>query len=102
LLDLALGGAGRAATQRSIGAIRHRDQVVDAERLSTTVAVKLVAAGAEHFAAFGISARADFEDWVARAIFVVLDRKALEKRVAGWAGGGGELLSHEIMLSMIA
>jgi hypothetical protein len=72
--------------------------VVAAECLATSVAVELVAARAQHLAAGGIRTRADFEECVA-AIFVVLDRKALEKRVAGWAGGGGELLSHEFIIA---
>jgi deoxyribose-phosphate aldolase len=79
--------------ERRVRVVGYRDQVVAAECLAASVAVELVAARAEHLAAGGIRTRADFEECVA-AIFVVLDRKALEKRVAGWAGGGGELLYH--------
>jgi len=42
--------------------------------------MELIAAGAEHLAAFGVCARADFEECVA-AIFVVFDRKALENPI---------------------
>jgi hypothetical protein len=55
--------------------------------------VELIAAGAEHLAAHGVGTRADFEESVA-AVLVILDWKALEKRVAAGAGGGSELLSH--------
>jgi len=67
--------------------------VVGAECLAATVAVELIAAGAEHLAAGGVGTRADFEESVA-AVFVVFDRKALEKRVAGGAGSGSKSLSH--------
>jgi len=83
--------------QRSIGAVRHGDQVVGAECLATSVAMELIAAGAEHLAAGGVRTRADFEKCVA-AVFVVFDRKALEERVAGGTGGGGELVFHVTML----
>jgi hypothetical protein len=63
--------------QRSMGAIRHGDQVIDTECLAASVAVELVAAGAEHLAACGIRTRADFEEGIA-AVFVVFDWKALE------------------------
>jgi hypothetical protein len=56
--------------------------------------MELVAAGAQHFATGGVSARADFEEGVA-AVFVVLDRKTLEKCVAGGARGRSELLFHK-------
>ena len=69
-----------------------------AERLATPVAMELVTAGAKHLAASGIRAKADFEECVA-AIFVVLDRKALEQRVASGAGGGSELRSHESIIA---
>jgi hypothetical protein len=96
--DLAFGGADPAAVQRSIGAVRHQDQMVGAESLAASVAVKLVAAGAQHLAAGGIHARADFEERVS-TVFVVLNRKALENRVARGAGGGSELRFHiSIML----
>ena len=55
--------------------------------------MEVVAAGAEHFVANGVRTWADFEKGVA-AIFVVFDRKALENRAAGGAGGGGESVSH--------
>jgi hypothetical protein len=47
--------------------------MVRAELLAAPVAVKLTAAGAKHFAAAGIGARADFQDGIA-ALFVILDR----------------------------
>jgi hypothetical protein len=84
--------------QRPFRAIRDGDQVVDAESLAASVAVKLIAAGAEHLATFGVCARPNFKDNASQAIFVVLDRKALEERVAGEAGGGSELHSHVSML----
>ena len=79
--------------QRSIGSIWDRDQVIGAERLAASVAVKLIAAGAQHLAACGIGTGADFEEGVA-AVLVVLDRKALEERVASGAGSGGESMFH--------
>jgi hypothetical protein len=75
--------------QRSASTIWHGDQVVGAERLAASIAVELVAAGAEHLAADGARARTHFEEGIA-AIFVVLDQKAFEKRVASGAGGGSE------------
>ena len=71
--------------------------MVGAERLAASVAVELIAARAEHLAACGIRTGADFEEGVA-AVFVVLDWKALEQGVAGGAGGGGELLSHGLIM----
>jgi hypothetical protein len=62
--------------------------------------MELVAAGAKHLAAIGIRARADFEECVA-AVFVVLDRKALEKRVASGTGGGSELRCHESIIAIL-
>jgi len=73
--------------------------VVRAEPLATAVAVELIAAGAEHLAAFGISARADFEDCVAAIFFVVLDRKTFEKRVAGGAGSRGKSRFHDNIIA---
>jgi len=84
--------------QRSLGAIGHGDQVVDAERLATSVAMELIAAGAEELAAGGVRTRADFEEGVA-PVFVVLDRKALEKRLAGGAVSGGELVFDEAIVA---
>ena len=55
--------------------------MIGAEKLATSVAVELVATGAEHLAACGIGTRANFEEGIA-AVFVVFDREALEKRVA--------------------
>jgi hypothetical protein len=79
--------------QRSIDAIRHGDQVIGTERLTASVTVELVATGTEHFAACGIRTRADFEQCVA-AVFVVIDREALEQGIAGGAGSRGEFRSH--------
>jgi hypothetical protein len=50
--------------------------------------VKLIATRAEHLAACGVGAGADFEECVA-AVFVIFDRKALEQSVASGAGGRG-------------
>ena len=72
--------------------------MVGAEGLAASIAMKLVAAGAKHLAAGGVRARADFEECVT-AVFVVLDRKALEKRVAGGAGSGSELRSHVFIIA---
>jgi hypothetical protein len=55
--------------------------MVGAECLATSIAVKLVAAGAKHLAAGGVCTIADFEEGDA-AIYVVLDRKALKERNA--------------------
>ncbi len=68
--------------------------MVGAERLSASIAVKLVAAGTQHLAAVGIGTWVDFQNRVS-AIFVVLDRKALKEGVTGGAGSGGEFRSHE-------
>ena len=75
--------------------------MVGTECLAASVAVKLVAAGAEHLSASGIRARADFEECVA-AVFVVLDRKALEKRVASGAGSGSEFRFHVFYYSLLS
>ena len=62
--------------------------------------MELIAAGAEHLAAGGIRTRSDFEECVA-AVFVVLDGKTVEEGVAGEAGSGGKLRSHDsIMLDI--
>ena len=51
------------------------------------------ASNTKHLAAGWARARADFEERVA-AVFVVLDRQPLEKRVASGAGSGGEMHFH--------
>ena len=79
--------------QRSVGAIGHGDQMIGAEKLTASIAAELVAAGAEHLAANSIRTGMDFQESIA-AVFVVFDRKALEKRVAGGAGSGSESESH--------
>jgi hypothetical protein len=73
--------------------------VVDAERLAASVAVELIAAGAEHRAAS--RAGVDFEEDVP-AVFVVFDRESFKERVAGGAGGGVELLSHTDKYALLA
>jgi len=60
--------------------------------------MELIAAGAEHLAAGAVRTRADFKKGLA-AVFVVFDRKALEKCLAGGAGSGGEFRSHILMLT---
>jgi hypothetical protein len=72
--------------------------VIGAKRLATSIAVELIAAGAKHLAACGIRTRTDFEEGIA-ALFVVFDREALEKRVAGGAGSGSEFLFHEFIIA---
>jgi len=67
--------------------------VVGAERLAASVAVELVAARAQLLSTDEIGARVDRQECVP-AVFVVLDRKALEERLAGGAGGGSKLLCH--------
>ena len=94
-------GAGSAAMQRAGGSVRDRDQVIGAERLAASVAVELIAAGAEQLAADRIGAGADFQEEIA-AVFVVLDRKTFKERVAGGAGGGVELLSHVDNYALLA
>ena len=93
------GGARFAAVQRAVGAVRDRDEVVGTERLAASIAVELIAAGTEH----GAASRAEvhFQEGIA-AVFVVFDRKTFKERVAGGAGGGVELLSHEIIISVKA
>src|ERR1700691_6018357 len=98
--DLALGCAGRAAVQRSVSSVRERDQMIGAERLATTVAMELVAAGAQHFAAGSVRARVDFEEGLAAVLFV-LDRKTLEKCVAGGAGSGSKSVSHTFIFVLM-
>jgi hypothetical protein len=61
--------------------------VIGAERLAASIAMELVAAGAEHLAACGIGTGADLQEGVAAV--VVLDREALEAGVAGGTGSGG-------------
>jgi hypothetical protein len=59
--------------------------MIGAEKLAASVAVELIATGAEHLAACGIGTGADFQEGVA-AVFVVFDWEAFEKRVASGAG----------------
>ena len=91
----AFGSAWPTAVQGRLGSIRHRHQVVDAKRLAASVAMELIAAGTEHLAAR--RAGVHFEKDVP-TVLVVFDREAFEKRVASGAGGGVELLSHEIIM----
>src|ERR1035437_6569030 len=71
----AFGSAWPTAVQGRLGSIRHRHQVVDAERLAASRA--------------GVHFEKDVP-----AVFVVFDREAFKERVAGRAGSGVELLSH--------
>ena len=84
--------------QGSVSAIRHGHQVVGAEGLAATVSVELVAAGAKHLAAGGIRTGSDFQKCEG-AVSVVLDRKALEMRVAVWARGGSKSLFHGFIIA---
>src|ERR1019366_231505 len=72
--------AGSAAVRRAVGSVRDRDQVIGAERLAASVAVELIAAGAEQFLANGIGAGADFQDGVS-IIPVVFNGKTFKERV---------------------
>jgi hypothetical protein len=83
--------------QRPLGSIGYRYQTIGAEAFTTSIAVELIAAGTEHGAA--PRAGMDFQEDVA-SILVVFDREALKERVAGGAGGGIELLSHESILCL--
>src|ERR1017187_10217459 len=93
----AFGSAWPTAVQGRLGSIRHRHQVVDAERLAASVAMELIAAGAEHLAAS--RAGVHFEKDVS-AVFVVFDREAFEKRVASGAGSEVELCPHISMVCL--
>ncbi len=86
--------------QRSVGAVGYGDQVVGAERLAASIAMELVAAGTEHLAAGGVRAKADFEE-CATAIFVILNRKALEKCVASGAGDRVESTFHIFIIMLV-
>ena len=94
-------GAGSAVVQWAVGSVRDRDQVVSTEDFPASIAVELIAAGAEQFFANGIGAGVDFQEGIA-AVFVVLDRKTFKERVAGGAGGGVELLSHVDNYALLA
>jgi len=63
--------------------------VIGAEGVAAAVAVELIAAGAEQFAASGVGAEMDIQDGVADSVFVVIEREAVIIGVAGGAGGGG-------------
>ena len=84
----AFGSARPAAVQGRPGSIRHRHQMVDAERLAASVAMELIAAGAEHLAAScaGVHFEKD-----GPAVFVVFDREAFKERVASGAGDGSRI-----------
>jgi hypothetical protein len=71
--------------------------VIGAEKLAASIAMELVAAGAEHLAAGGIGTGADFEEGIA-TVLVVFDREALKERVASGAGSGGEFRSHGFIM----
>jgi hypothetical protein len=70
--------------------------VIGAERAAASIAVELIAAGTEHRAASG--AGVDFQENIA-AVFVALDRKTFKERIAGWAGGGHEGVSHAFIIA---
>jgi hypothetical protein len=73
--------------------------VVGAERLAASIAVELIAAGAEHGAASRTGVH--FQEGIA-PVFVVFDRKTFKERVAGKARGGVKSLSHKDIISSIA
>ena len=66
--------------------------------MAAPVAMKLIAAGTKHLAAGGVRARADFQESVA-AVFVVLDREALEEGVTGGAAAGSNVLFHKFIIA---
>jgi hypothetical protein len=71
--------------------------VIGAEGAATAIAMELAATGAQQFAAGRVSTVADFQDGVSK-VAIVLEGKALEKRAAGLAASGRELLFHEIII----
>ena len=75
--------------QRTIGAVRNGDEVVDAKGVAASVAMELIAGGAEKFAACGVRAGVDFEDAVP-ALFVAFDGQAIKRGVAFGAASGSE------------
>jgi hypothetical protein len=75
--------------QRTIGAVRNGDEVVDAKGVAASVAMELIAGGAEKFTACSVRAGADFENCVA-AVFVAFDGQAIKRSVAFRAVGGSE------------
>ena len=60
--------------------------MISAEDLAASIAVELIAAGAEKLAADRVGAGTDSQHCEA-ALFVVFDREALKQRVAVGAGG---------------
>jgi len=68
--------------------------VIGAERLSAVIAVELIAARAEQFAADFISAGMDGKHGIA-AVFVVFHGETVEIGLAFGAGSGSETWSHE-------
>ena len=86
--NVALCGALGTAAQGFLGSIGNHDNVFGAKLLPTSIALELVAANAQHPAAFGVGAGSHFEKYAPSAIFVVFHRKALEECVAVGAGGG--------------
>ena len=89
----AFRGAGCAAVQRSFRAVFYRYQVIGAEGVAAAVTGELIAAWAQQLAA-GPCAGFDFQQGIARSVFVVVDRKTFKEGIAGGAGSAGELLSH--------
>lgn len=89
--------ARRAAVQRPIGSIRYAHQVVYAEGVSAAVAMELVAAGAEKLTTGG--AGMQFEDRVAGAVFIVVERQAVEISIAVGASFGCEVPSHVMIIA---
>jgi hypothetical protein len=76
--------------QGAIGSVRHRDQMIDAERLATSVTVELVTARAKQRAACWIRARGHFEDRHANTVLIRVERQTVEGRAAVGAFGGNE------------
>jgi hypothetical protein len=75
--------------QRTIRAVRNGDKVIGAKGVTASVAVELIAGGAEKFAACGVCAGVNFEDGVP-ALFVAFDRQAIKRGVAFGAASGSE------------
>lgn len=89
LQRFAFGGTRPAAVHWRPGHLRHRHQMIGAEGLAASIAMELIAAGAEHRAAISVGAEVDFQEDVP-AVFVIFDGEAIKEGVAGGTGGGVE------------
>ena len=78
--------------------VGYRDQVIGAERLSAVIAVELIAARAEEFAAGVVGAGTDGKNGIA-AVFVVFNGKTVEIGLAFGAGSRSEAWSHKKIMT---